>query len=258
MKRILVHAFVSLALGFVMGATASEAQTTVYLLDGASALAPASAGWQFKTTGTSPGGGPAATAQSLPANGDISNQSWVTCATLCTLQAGSGTPPRIWITPPISSPVTISGTITPTVFCTEQAAQLNAGYRAEILHWSKRTGGVIASLGITANNGSGECPTSAGAATSMPTLTPNDLWSCSTNCHGQTWNVFAAGDRIVLLFYPDDSAGGTLTQNGSRASSIRYNYTSAGPYYAQTSVGFTETIGFSADSNNARSIGSTD
>lgn len=229
------------------------AATAVYMLDTASKLTPP-AGWQYKTTGTSAGSGSVGTSATNTVAGPVSGQAWTNCATRCVTQAAGGSP-RLWITPPLSSGVTIAGTITPHIYCTESNTNTRASFRYEILHWSKATGGFITSLGISGDSGMAECPTSAGAAITSLTLTPADAWSCAANCHGQTWNVFAAGDRIAIVFYLDDASTGNMVSG--RTFSLRYNYTSGSPNYAQTDMSFTETLSFAADSANGRPIGST-
>ncbi len=145
----------------------------------------------------------------------------------------------IWISDPLSSGVTISGTITPNLWGLESAAQCNCGARYEVLRWSVATGGISSSLGISSDGGVTEWGTSAAVRTS-PTLTP-------------TSTTFNAGDRIVIVIYNDDGNG--VTEANGRNWTLDYD---AGTGVdGDTYLSFTESLSFSSDSNNAPSRATT-
>jgi hypothetical protein len=141
-----------------------------------------------------------------------------------------------WASPPLSAGVTISGIITPNLWGLESAAQCNCGARYEVLRWSVAAGGIISSLGISTDNGVTEWGTSAAVRTA-PTLTP-------------TSTAFAAGDRIVIVVYNDDGNG--VTEASGRSWTLDYD--AATGVDGDTYLSFTETLSFSADSNNARPL----
>jgi hypothetical protein len=139
-----------------------------------------------------------------------------------------------WFSAPLSSAVTISGIITPNIWGLESNAACNCGFRYEVLRWSVATGGIVSSLGISTDDGVTEWTTSATVRTT-PTLSP-------------TSTTFAVGDRIVIIIYNDDGNG--VTEASGRTWQIRYDGATGGD--GDTYLSFTETISFSADSNNAR------
>ncbi len=172
--------------------------------------------------------------------GPVSGQYWPSATTghIITLTAG-GTK-GAWISAPLSAGVTISGTITPNLWGLESNANCNCGARYEVLRWSVATGGIVSSLGISTDGGVTEWATSVAVRTS-PTLTP-------------TSTAFLAGDRIVIIIYNDDGNG--VTEGSGRT--WRFDYHGATPGAdGDTYLGFTESISFSADSNNARPLAVT-
>jgi hypothetical protein len=145
----------------------------------------------------------------------------------------------LWITDPLASGVTISGTITPNLWGLESAAQCNCGARFEVLRWSVATGGISSSLGISSDGGLSEWGTSAAVRTS-PTLTP-------------TSTAFSSGDRFVIVIYNDDGNG--VTEANNRNWTLDYD---AGTGVdGDTYLSFTESLSFASDSNNAPSQATT-
>ena len=89
------------------------------------------------------------------------------------------------------------------------------------------------SLGTSAHQGLTEWGTSAAVRTA-PTLAPSST-------------AFNAGDRIVILIYNDDAA--SVTEAAGRNWTLDYD--AATGVNGDSYLSFTETITFSADSNNA-------
>jgi len=145
----------------------------------------------------------------------------------------------IWVCDPLSAGVTISGTITPNLWGLESAIQCNCGARYEVFRWDVSVGGIVKSLGLSTNDGLTEWGASAAVRTA-PTLAPSST-------------VFNTGDRIVIAIYNDD--GAAVTEAGSRNWTLDYG---AGiGVDGDSYLSFTETITFSADSNNAPPFGIT-
>lgn len=168
--------------------------------------------------------------------GPLTGHYWPIATTGYITTSSGGSKKDVWISAPLSSGVTISGTITPNIWGYESNNACNCGFRYEVLRWSAAEGGIVSSLGIATDNGATEWGTSAAVRTS-PTLTP-------------TSTAFAVGDRIVIVVYNDDANGVT------EASGRSWNLDIAGPAGADgdTYLSFTETISFSPESNNARSL----
>ena len=97
-------------------------------------------------------------------------------------------------------------------------------------------GGIVSSLGISTDNGATEWGTSAAVRTT-PTLSP-------------TSTAFGTGDRIVVVIYNDDGNG--VTEGSGRTWTLDYD--AATGVDGDSYLSFTETISFSADSNNARPV----
>jgi hypothetical protein len=168
--------------------------------------------------------------------GYVTGQYWPSATTGHILTKTAGGTMTLWLSPPLSSGVTISGTITPNLWGLESAAQCNCGARYEVLRWSVAAGGIVSSLGISTDDGLTEWGTGAAVRTA-PTLTP-------------TSTAFAAGDRIVIVIYNDDGSG--VKQGSGRNWTLDYD---AGTGVdGDTYLSFTETISFSADANNARPL----
>lgn len=143
------------------------------------------------------------------------------------------TSPLLWFSPPLSAGVTISSAISSNIWGLESNVACNCGMRFEVLRWSVATGGIVSSLGITADNGLTEWGTTASVHTEL-SLTP-------------TSTAFVTGDRIVIIIYNDD--GNAVTEATGRTFTIDIN--GATGVDGDTYLSFTETITFSADSNNA-------
>ena len=228
-----------LALGFFLVALPAPAATKVFLHDALSkGIIPGGADISYRqANGTQ--GSAKVTAVTNSIAGTVSGQYFPsgTAGHIVTKTAG-GTR-TLWISDPLSSGVTISGTITPNLWGLESAAQCNCGARFELLRWSVSRGGIVASLGISSDGGLSEWGTSAAARTT-PTLTP-------------TSTAFTAGDRIVIVIYNDDGNG--VTEANNRNWTLDYD--AAAGVDGDTYLSFTESISFSADSNNAPSQATT-
>jgi hypothetical protein len=164
--------------------------------------------------------------------GPVSGQYWPSATTSHIVTKTAGGTKTIWISAPLSSGVTISGTITADLWGLESNDACNCGFRYEVLRWSKASGGIVSSLGISANDGATEWGTTA--AQRLPTLTP-------------TSTAFVTGDRIVIVIYNDD--GNAVTEATGYTWTLDYDYlqgNDGGSYFA-----FAETFTFTADSNNA-------
>jgi hypothetical protein len=213
--------------------TPALAATKVFLKSASSQLKPP-AGWDFRLASTTQG----SSSQGCTTNsvaGPVTGQYFPGNATghLATCAGAK----LAWFTPPLASGVTIAGTITPNLWGLESATQCNCGLRYEVLRWDVRQGGIVSSLGMSADNGLTEWGTSAAVRTA-PALAPS-----STG--------FNAGDRIVIVIYNDDASGTT------QASGRNWTLNHDGPAGANgdTYLSFTETLSFSSDSNNARPQG---
>ena len=203
----------------------------------ASALRPPS-GWWFLQASSAQGTSKySSTTTSI--NGPLTNHYWPIATTGYIFTSSAGGSKLVWFSDPLSAGVTISGTITPNIWGLESNAACNCGLRYEVLRWSVATGGIVSSLGISTNDGFTEWGTSASVRTT-PTMTP-------------TSTAFAVGDRIALVFYSDDANG--TTEGSGRTWTIDYN--GATGVDGDTYLSFTETITFSADSNNARPLAVT-
>ena len=143
----------------------------------------------------------------------------------------------IFVSAPVSANVTISGTVTPNFWGYESNNTCNCGLRYEVLRWSVAQGGIVSSLGISTDDGLTEWGTSAAVRTAPAITSPT-----STN--------FAIGDRIILVVYNDDGNG--VTQAAARWWYLDIN--GAASSDGDSYLSFTETITFSADSNNGRAI----
>jgi hypothetical protein len=171
--------------------------------------------------------------------GPLTGHYWPITTTNYIVTDSAGGNKNVWFSPPLSAAVTISGTITPNIWGLESNAACNCGFRYEVLRWSKAEGGIVSSLGISTNDGVAEWGTTTSVRTS-PTLTP-------------TSTAFAVGDRIVMVFYNDDANG--YTEGSGRTWQLRFDNVTGGD--GDTYLSFTETITFSADSNNARPLAVT-
>jgi hypothetical protein len=229
----------ALALVLLLAALPAQAATKVFLHDALSkGILPGGADITFRQANGAQGNAKV-TAVSNSIAGAVSNQYFPsgTAGHIATKTAGGSR--TLWISDPLSSGVTISGTITPNLWGLESAAQCNCGARYEVLRWNVSTGGISSSLGISSDGGLSEWGTSAAARTA-PTLTP-------------TSTAFNAGDRIVIVIYNDDGNG--VTEASGRNWTLDYD---AGTSVdGDTYLSFTESLSFSADSNNAPSRATT-
>jgi hypothetical protein len=187
--------------------------------------------WSANTTQ----GSSVANAYGTSITGPVTGHYWPIATTNYTVAAGAGEK-LAWFSPPLSSGVTISGTITPNIWGLESNAACNCGLRYEVLRWSVAAGGIVSSLGISTDDGVTEWTTSATVRTA-PTLSP-------------TSTAFVTSDRIVIVLYNDDANG--TTEASGRTFTI--HVAAATGVDGDTYLSFTETISFSADSNNARAI----
>ena len=172
--------------------------------------------------------------------GPVSGQYWPSATTSHIVTKTAGGTKTIWISAPLSSGVTISGTITPNLWGKESNSNCNCTARYEVLRWSVATGGIVSSLGISTDGGVTEWGTTVAVRTT-PTLTP-------------TSTAFVAGDRIVIIIYNDDGNG--VTEGNGRTWTLDYHGATPGAD-GDTYLSFTESITFSADSNNARPLAVT-
>ena len=226
---------VSFLLSLCLCVSVASAATKVFLHDAASPIAPDSTYLYKKADATQ--GSAKVTAVISTVAGAISGQFWPSTNAAHILTKTAGGTPTVWISAPLSSGVTVSGTITPNLWGLESANQCNCGARYEVLRWDVSVGGIVSSLGISSDGGLSEWSTNAAARTA-PTLTP-------------TSTAFNAGDRIVILIYNDDGNG--VTEANGRNWTLDYD---AGTGVdGDTYLSFTETISFSAESNNAPAKG---
>jgi hypothetical protein len=171
--------------------------------------------------------------------GPVTGQYWPSGSTGHIMTKTAGGTKTIWISAPVSGVVYVSGTITPNLWGLESNNSCNGGARYEVLRWSVATGGIVSSLGISTDNGVTEWGTSAAKRTA-PTLTPTGMY-------------FYVGDRIVIVIYNDDGNG--VTEGNGRTWTLDYD--GAAGVDGDSYLSFTESISFSADSNNARPLAVT-
>jgi hypothetical protein len=214
--------------------TVAQGATKLIVHDQGSALGTWGSEWGLRNANTT-NGSSMATFTTNSVAGPVTGHYFPIATANYVVTAGAGSPRRIWMTPPLSAGVTISGTITPNIYGLESNGTCNCGLRYEVLRWSVAQGGIVSSLGISTNDGFTEWTTSATLKTS-PTLTP-------------TSTAFVTGDRIAFLFYSDDANG--TTEGSGRTFTIHYNGATGGN--GDTYLSFTETLSFASDTNNGRS-----
>lgn len=215
----------------------ASAATKVFLHDAASALGtPGNITYRLAN---STQGSAMVTAVTSTIVGPVTGQYWpsATAGHIITKTTAGGVK-MVWISAPLASGVTISGTITPNLWGLESSTSANAGARYEVLRWSVAAGGIVSSLGISTDGGMTEWGSTAAVRTA-PTLTP-------------TSTAFVAGDRIVIVIYNDD--GSTVTETAS-SRSMTIDYDAGTGVNGDSYLSFTETLSFSADSNNAPAQG---
>lgn len=150
-----------------------------------------------------------------------------TSATTNTVTSANNTndtfwPGSSWISEPVSSAFTMSGTVTVTLRQSfESATQANVGAKIYISKVS--ASGVVTAIG---NGSSTEFPNPAGNIT--VSITP-------------TSTAFAIKDRI-LIYINVIGAGGTLALTGGRNASFQYSGPTAGTN--DTNISFTENFSF--------------
>lgn len=228
MTRRISSIYVLLALLILGRASTLAANTLVYLQDAAAAIQQTPT-IIFRTTTTS-AGSLAISAVTNSITGAVTGQYWPSSTIGHIITETGGGTPTIWLTPPLSAGVTISGTIYANMNGKESNGSCNCGFRAEILRWSVAAGGFVSSLGLTADNGAAEWTTSYGA--NIVSFTSNST-------------AFVIGDRIGIVIYNDD--GASVTEASGYNWTLRY----ASATY-QTNIEFVQALTFSADSNNAR------
>ena len=209
--------------------------TKLIIHDSASQLGAWPTGWGLRAADTTNG----SSLKTLVTNsvaGPVTGQYFPVATTNYIVTTTAGGAKRFYISAPLSSGVTISGTITPNIYGLESNGTCNCGLRYEVLRWSVARGGIVSSLGISTDDGFTEWTTSATLKTST-TLTP-------------TSTVFVAGDRVAFLFYSDDA--NTTTEGSGRTFTIDYDAATGGD--GDTYLSFTETLSFASDTNNGRPV----
>lgn len=235
--RILNSVFWLLASVLWLLAPEGRAATKVFLHDASSPIQQSGDFTCRKADSTQ--GSALVTAVTNSIAGAVSSQYWPSGTAGHIITKTAGGTRTIWVSAPLSSGVTISGTITPNLWGLESAVQCNCGARYEVYRWSVATGGIVNSLGISSDGGVSEWGTGAAVRTA-PTLTP-------------TSTTFNAGDRIVIVIYNDD--GNAVTEASARTWTLDYD--AATGVDGDTFLSFTETISFSADSNNVPAKGTS-
>jgi hypothetical protein len=229
MVKLLVW-FLFLAANCGLSAVDCFPATKVFLHAAASKIVPNSSFLYCLADGTQ--GTTVATTRTDSITGPLTGHYWPIVNTGYIVTQSATVVKRIWFSAPLSSGVTISGTITPNLWGYEYAATTNAAARYEVLRWSVARGGIVSSLGISAETMTEWGTTSA--VRTAPALVP-------------TSTAFVTGDRIVIVIYNDDGNG--VTEVSGDYMYIRYD--GATGVDGDTYLSFTETISFSADSNNA-------
>jgi hypothetical protein len=230
-------------LNFMLGALLlflalpAGAATKVLLHDATALIVPGS-DFAYRTANSTQGSSKV-TAVTNSIAGAVANQYWPSGTTGHIITKTAGGTRTVWISDPLSSGVTISGLITPNLYGLESAIQCNCGTRYEVLRWDVSRGGITSSLGISSDGGLTEWGTSAAVRTT-PTLTP-------------TPTTFNTGDRIVVVVYNDDGNG--VTEASGRTWT--FDYDAGTGVDGDTYLSFTESISFSADTNNAPAAGMT-
>ncbi len=215
--------------------TVSFAATKLIIHDGGSGLGGWPVGWGLRSANTT-NGSSMKTLVTNSVTGPVTGQYFPVATANYIVTSTAGGARRFYMSAPLSAGVTISGTITPNIYGLESNVACNCGLRYEVLRWSVAQGGIVSSLGISTDDGFTEWTTSATLKTT-PTLTP-------------TSTAFAVGDRIAFLFYSDDANG--TTEASGRTFTIDYDAATGGD--GDTYLSFTETLSFSSDTNNGRSI----
>lgn len=191
----------------------SPAQTKLLMHDAAGAISG------YKVTNTSQG--------AALTTGVTNSVAGPTAGVQMTKTAGGSA--LAWISAPLASAVTISGTVTLNGWALESNGTCNCGVEVRVYKYS---GGSEGAAFLTSEKGT-ELTTSA--ALQNWTATP-------------TSTAFAAGDRIVLKWWIND-AGGTMSSG--RTVTMDYDGATGGSD-GDTYVSFTEAISFSSEGGKAR------
>jgi hypothetical protein len=220
---------------FLVFAVHCFATQKVFLKDAASKIIP-NADYLFKVASATQG----SSVQTCVTNtivGDVTGQYWPSTTASHIITKTAGGTKTIWFSAPLSAGFTIAGTITPNVRGLESATAANAAFRYQIMRWSVLRGGIVSSLGISADNGSSGVSEWTGSETikTAPTMTP-------------TSTAFVTGDRIVFIIYNDDGSAVVETA-ASRTWTLFYDGATGAT--GDTYFLFTENLTFSADTNNA-------
>jgi hypothetical protein len=156
----------------------------------------------------------------------------------CQTQTASGSGQYLmWLSPSISSAVTVSGNINYQAYCKESQNGSNFGFRFVVKRWSAAIGGMDATVQTSA--ASTECSTGGGViaiAAAAPTSTS-----------------FAVGDRIAI-YVELVQASGTPTWGGNSTRTFTLIYDGTSGANGDTFANFTESISFSADANSGHAI----
>jgi hypothetical protein len=140
------------------------------------------------------------------------------------LTATSGGANLAWISPPLASAVTISGTVTFNGWGNENNALANAGFEVQVI---KYTAGAESTTVIDSSFG-----------TELGTGNAANNWTGSP-----TSTTFAIGDRIVVKWFIN-SAGGSMAASYTATMHYGGRTTAA---TGDTYVNFTETLSFQAE-----------
>jgi hypothetical protein len=151
----------------------------------------------------------------------------------CYIQNGTGGATSdylIWMSPPLSSAVTISGNIDYNFWAKESQNGMNASIEFTILRWSLHDQGIVSTVQVAGFGA--EMSTSIAAAKTIAAAAP-------------TSTAFAAGDRIVITVEIVNPPALTLNQNGTRTVTLAYDGTSGAS--GDSYVNFADTFTFSSD-----------
>jgi hypothetical protein len=227
-----------LALVLFMAALPAQAATKVFLHDALSlGIIPGGKDITFRKCNNTQGSAKV-TAVTNTIAGPITGQYFPSATAGHIITKTAGGTRTVWICDPLSSGVTIAGLIAGNIWGLESNGLANAGGRFEVLRWDVSRGGIVKSLGISGDNLQTEWTTSAAVDISLG-FTPSST-------------AFNTGDRIVIVHYNDDAAS---NQGSGRTWTLDYD---AGTGVdGDTYFSFTETISFSADSNNNPPFGIT-
>lgn len=225
------HKLITLLIGILLSAELSFAATKIFLHDAVSKLGrltrdKAASGcgngttdWIYRSANTTQG--------TTTVTDTFSPTS---TAPPCIAQSANGADLLVFVTPPISSGVTISGNINYSAGCRESATALNAGFHFVVYKWSAADNSIASIVHTSANTT--ECGTTAALRTiaaAAPTST-----------------AFSVGDRIVITVEVRN-VGGAWGGNSTRTSSLLYDGAAAST--GDAFANFVDNISFSADTS---------